>query len=868
MNPENPSSERLSSVAIPAGGTRAAFSPEPFGKYYLVDKIAVGGMAEIFKAMLFGHAGFEKVLVIKRILSHLSENDEFVDMFVDEAKVSVALQHANIVQTYDFGRIGENYYIAMECVEGKDVKALLRKLSKRRKLLPIEFAVYIAHEVCKGLDYAHRRIGIRGDDLGIVHRDMSPSNVLLSYEGEVKLADFGIAKAANNTYNTKDGVLKGKFEYMSPEQASGQDLDRRSDIFSSVIILYEFLTGRMLFKTSSEIKTLETIKACQVDPPSILNPTIPARLDEIVLRALARDPADRYQDACEFQHDLLEFLYPATPDLTRQSFAHFMRELFVEELQEERYRLGLGARIAAELNAQVPEMELEPAWEESGPHSGTLHTQPSRGPAILGAIMVLLVLGIGGMLLLRLSSTPPPVVVTTADLNIRTMMPAKVFLDDELVGEGSVHELTGLEAGQHVLRVLADGYEEYEEIISLQAGEKKALPVMLEEIPTQPEPPAESANTHHPSSSRPSNHAASQPEVAASEPPTLRFESRPSGAQVLLDGGFVGKTPMSWTKGEPGAAVRVEYRMDGYEPLVFQVHVPAEGASDGVSRSMQQVANEPGKVSVSVSGVPWAYVLIDGGAAGTTPLYNHELKPGAHVIQVKNEQAGLDLQRSVQVGAGEQVRVTDVLRKVFASSTMWMIALGSMMIGFVRRSVVDAWWPMYFKDVHGISSGTSWERQITAWGIALAGIAGGFAFGMSSDRIYGGRRAPVIVFGFSGMALTLAAFYLGDSAALGPWFAVLCLVSLSFFVNGAHGMIGGAASMDFGGRKAAATAAGLFDGMQYVAGAFVGVAVGQITEMHNGWQYWKLWPIPFAVFGALVMARLWNAMPKGRSAGH
>ena len=220
------------------------------------------------------------------------------------------------------------------------------------------------------------------------------------------------------------------------------------------------------------------------------------------------------------------------------------------------------------------------------------------------------------------------------------------------------------------------------------------------------------------------------------------------------------------------------------------------------------------------------------------------------------------------VDDGERVKVTDVLRKVFASGTMWMIAVGSMMIGFVRRSVVDAWWPMYFKDVHNVSSGTSWERQITAWGIALAGIAGGFAFGMSSDRIYGGRRAPVIVFGFTGMALTLGAFYLGDSVSLGPWFAVLCLVSLSFFVNGAHGMIGGAASMDFGGRKAAATAAGLFDGMQYVAGAFVGIAVGEITEMHNGWQYWKLWPIPFALIGALVMSRLWNAMPKGRTAGH
>ncbi len=216
------------------------------------------------------------------------------------------------------------------------------------------------------------------------------------------------------------------------------------------------------------------------------------------------------------------------------------------------------------------------------------------------------------------------------------------------------------------------------------------------------------------------------------------------------------------------------------------------------------------------------------------------------------------------VAEGEKVSVVEVIRKVFASGTMWMIAVGSMMIGFVRRSVVDAWWPVYLKEMHGIGSGTSVERQVAAWGIALAGILGGFAFGMSSDRIFGGRRGPVVTMGFAGMAAVLGLFYLSDLAGLGVWAGVSCLILLSFFVNGAHGMIGGAASMDFGGRKAAATAAGLFDGMQYVAGAFVGLAVGYITQQADGWQYWKLWPIPFALVGALVMARLWNVLPGSR----
>jgi OPA family glycerol-3-phosphate transporter-like MFS transporter len=211
-----------------------------------------------------------------------------------------------------------------------------------------------------------------------------------------------------------------------------------------------------------------------------------------------------------------------------------------------------------------------------------------------------------------------------------------------------------------------------------------------------------------------------------------------------------------------------------------------------------------------------------------------------------------------------------VLHKVFASRTMWTIALASMMIGFVRRSVVDAWWPKYFVDFHGANKAafaTYIPYLIATWGIAIAGIAGGFVFGIASDRTFGGRRAPVITFGFLGMAVILTLFGTSDMLGLGPVPAACCLVLLSFFVNGAHGMIGGAASMDFGGKKAVATAAGLFDGMQYLAGAFVGMGVGYITT-NWGWGAWPWAPIPFALIGAFVISRLWNVMPKGRKAGH
>lgn len=213
-----------------------------------------------------------------------------------------------------------------------------------------------------------------------------------------------------------------------------------------------------------------------------------------------------------------------------------------------------------------------------------------------------------------------------------------------------------------------------------------------------------------------------------------------------------------------------------------------------------------------------------------------------------------------------KVTVGEVARKIFTSRVMWMIAVASVMVGFVRRSVVDSWWPIYFNEVHHVAK-THVIYQFTAWGIALFGILGGFVLGPLSDRAFQARRAPVVTIGFIGMAICLGLFWVVDAAGLGGWGAFAAISLLSFFVNGAHGLIGGAASMDFGGKKGAATAAGLFDGMQYFfAAPFTGLLVGQITTRY-GWQVWKLWPIPFAIIGALVMSRLWNVKPR-RGGGH
>jgi serine/threonine protein kinase len=587
-----------------------AFSPAPFGKYYLVDLIARGGMAEIFKAKSFGHGGFEKLLVIKRILEHFSENEDFVAMFIDEANVSVALQHANIVQTFDFGKIGKNYYIAMEYVEGKDVTAILRTLAQRGKLLPIEFSAYIAHEICKGLDYAHHRTDLRGAELGIVHRDISPSNIIISYDGEVKIADFGIAKAQNKSYTTKDGVLKGKFEYMSPEQASGLEIDHRSDIFSTGIILHSCLTGTRLFRTESDVRTLESIRACAVAPPSTLNDQVPARLDQIVLRALARNPADRYQEARDFQNDLLEFLYPASPDLTRQSFSHFLRELFADDIRREHRRLEEGSQIAAELHGR-PSVE----WDATGPTNVSKLPRPSRWPISFGVAGGLALIAAALSFVLWPRSAPPEA-PPPATIEVRVQVPAEVWFDGKLVGRASAVLVDQVVPGtEHTLRVSASGYKDFEDKVTVEEGDQLKMPVYLAE-------------------------------EGASEQVSGVLESPgdATAAHLAVD------AASSPSFAPPGAGVAATSRS-------IESQVPDASRKGTAGRATQPPdATGRGKISINVSS-SWAHVYVDGKELGDTPLANVSLTAGTHTVRVQNTDLGIDATQSVTVSSGGSAQV-------------------------------------------------------------------------------------------------------------------------------------------------------------------------------------------------------------------
>jgi hypothetical protein len=306
--------------------------PQPiaFGKYTLLERISHGGMAEVFRAKTQGTAGFERIVAIKLLLPQVANDADFVTMLIDEAKIAGQLSHANIAQIFDLGQVDGRYYIVQEYVPGRDLRAILHLLEDRHERLDVALSCHIILKVCEALDYAHNKNDATGQPLNLVHRDISPQNVIVSHEGEVKLIDFGIVKAEGRATRTLAGLVKGKFAYMSPEQIRGLPVDRRADVFACGIILHELLTGQPLFKRGSEFETLQRARSAEIEPPSRLNPEVPPELDRIALRALARHVDDRYKTAVALRDELWQFVRDAGHFHSRDRLAGWMRETFGE----------------------------------------------------------------------------------------------------------------------------------------------------------------------------------------------------------------------------------------------------------------------------------------------------------------------------------------------------------------------------------------------------------------------------------------------------------------------------------------------------------------------------------------------------------
>ena len=306
----------------------------PFGKYELLRKIASGGMGQIFLAREHG-TGFERLVVLKLILPHLAEDDEFLTMFLEEAGLVARLTHPNLITILDLTEIEGRHCLAMEYVQGDDVRRLDKYSRSQGKPMPVGLIVRIIADAAAGLDYAHQARDAQGKPMRLVHRDVSPQNILVGFDGGVKVIDFGVAKAATSSQNTATGVLKGKYPYMSPEQANGQSIDARSDLFALGVVMWELLTGKRLFKGDSDLMTLRLVKDCQVPRPSQLNPKLPPGLDEVLLKALAPTPDARYPDCGAFRLALEDYALNLRLPSSSAHLAAYLRDVYAERISTE-----------------------------------------------------------------------------------------------------------------------------------------------------------------------------------------------------------------------------------------------------------------------------------------------------------------------------------------------------------------------------------------------------------------------------------------------------------------------------------------------------------------------------------------------------
>jgi serine/threonine-protein kinase len=594
----------------------------------LIRKIAVGGMAEIFLALQRSVAGFEKVLVVKRVLPNLARDTEFVTMLLDEARIAATLNHPNIAQTYDVGQHDGQFYIAMEYVHGEDLRSIVRAMkAKNVTSFPLEHALAIILGMSAGLAYAHEQKTLDGEPMNLVHRDVSPQNVLVTFNGDVKLVDFGIAKAGRSKEEeTKSGKLKGKVPYMSPEQAQGLELDARSDIFALGVMLFELTTGRRLFRGQNEWDTLRMIVESEYPTPRSINPHLPERLERIIMRALEKDRDRRYQTARELQADLEDFIREQKLAVSALSLGEWMQMLFAEKLAQQKQMLAEGRQLAEVLAAQAAaEEEAERASVTSG--SGVRARKASNAPWIALALVVVAAAAAGVFAWRQIQAARRPTgpgiieVASTPD-------GAAVWLDGELLAQRTPTVLRDLPVGRHALKLTRDGFVAYTENVEItEAAPRARVTATLV---------------------RPS----------ASDFAVLNVRSTPSGAHVLFDGRDTGRTtPATIPEIAPGVEHTVAVSLDGYvtrsETLtlargeVRDLDLPLERAPLLPNESLLRVTVEPRDARVLIGD----RTLTGGG--GT-----YELRLPARTVRISVQKPGYRTEdHDVVLRGGQEVAV-------------------------------------------------------------------------------------------------------------------------------------------------------------------------------------------------------------------
>ncbi len=682
-------------------------STETYGRYQLLKKLATGGMAQIYLARQAGLEGFEKLVVVKRILPHLAENDDFITMFLDEARIAARLNHPNIVQIFDLGAQDDTFFIAMEYIHGEDVRRVWKQAERLGSNIPLPLILRMVIEACNGLDYAHKKADQSGRPLNIVHRDISPQNILVSFEGHVKVVDFGIAKAADQATVTKSGVLKGKYSYMSPEQASGEPLDCRTDTFALGVVLYELLTGARLFKRSNDIQTLNAVMECKVDPPSMLSARSPPELDAIVMKALARKREDRYAEARLLGAALEEFLLSRKLPSSTAHLAAYLQEIYADRLAQEAEegRLlfiesegskGDGEKATPQSSSQLPRPQtrstraLEPARSHatsnrpaarsqaiSKPRAMPTVSMPGRGGEArsgtevsiptetesvrssrrkLGLLVGLASLAAALVVLAAFALRPGPKPVVTFVTNPPGA--AITFEGTELPCH-SPCALPGEKAGVHPVVATLSGYQPLSVNVEIPAHGDRAVSFSLE--------------------------ALARPVVvpAAPEKVSLTFTSEPLGATVTVGGEVKGKTPVEVAL-VVGDTVAVKLELEGYaaftdsfevasepvphaytlkpvrkEPVAAVVRRPGEPARKEPAVEPRPEPKAVGTVRFAVK--PWATVDCPPFKFGETPFGDKQIPAGDYTCTFSNSELGAKQVKQVKVEPGVMTKVAVTL---------------------------------------------------------------------------------------------------------------------------------------------------------------------------------------------------------------
>ena len=598
-----------------------AIPPQPFDKYTLIGKLGHGGMAEVNLAVALGKGNFKKLVVIKRLHRHLAMEPGFVDMFLDEARLAARLNHPHCVQTHEVGEWDGNHFLAMEYLDGQGLERLLRISGQKGLDIPYDIAARIVSDALDGLAYAHELTDFDGTPLGVVHRDISPQNIFITYNGVVKLLDFGIAKAATHVVETRTGVIKGKYAYIAPEQALAQEVDHRADLWSMGVVLWELLTGRRLFKSVNELATLHETLQGEIKLPSAFRPELPTDLDTICMRALERNVEARYQSAQEMKEDLDRYLATLPKPPGRKHIARLMHERFDEVIEVHKRTLAQCLKGGAlELSASnIQQLVETPMVTPTG--IPPVHARPSVTP----------------------TPTPTPshvaaVAPPPAPVPSEAAAPASANRPSGLAWKvGVVLLVAAIAAGVALALPLGDGSEEL-------AATLPAAPV--EGSPPAPEPAA-------PAPRAPSAEA----EVARAEPAPRHEE--PSAAPTvepprpeIVPGApaaperTVAEAP---SRDERPATARRQPRRQPREPREPAVERPA--APEPPTPAAPSEA--PGFLTLATT--PWTRVRLGSRDLGTTPLIRVELPPGTHTLQLSNPEAGIDQTYRVTIRPGETV---------------------------------------------------------------------------------------------------------------------------------------------------------------------------------------------------------------------